>query len=443
MKWTLVVLAFVAACVPPVEQDCYDDLDEPIACEPLPDEPELPAAELPEPLEGSDAPGDELPGPDDLDGAANEAVIVPLDDDPETAGEAAPVTFAAGVSRVDVTAGRTSTAERRKLLRIGRTAGARRYVIMRLRPADLPNLAIGDVLRAAAELQVTTACDIGQTGPMCGYAPNVRMQLLLAGDPDETSAHGPGALALSDVKQFSCNVDDHHCVEVIRFSAATKTLRAANAPGCVADNSCFVNLVVWAYHPSARGSGKDKLIIGANEGNFLINGDSEQDRGRVMLVRERDVSPASKVLRVTKHDVKSGPISMFSDGDKHRIYSHTLAGGNDLRAGDKFRVWAEMNATSDHRVNVDIEMFLTKNRNDRNGGSLDRARPGQITEHNGTNCSPGNPCHLRKVAVFEVTRDVAGPVFVNITSSAEVPGPGSAHVTIHDNGFVKSVHYKQ
>jgi len=199
---------------------------------------------------------------------------------------------------------------------------------------------------------------------------------------------------------------------------------------------------VWAYHPSARGSGKDKLIIGANEGNFLINGDSEQDRGRVMLVRERNVTAADKVLRVTEHDVKGGSISMFSDGDNHRIYSHTLAGGNDLHAGDKFRVWAELEATSDHRVNVDIEMFLTRNRNDRNGGSLDGARPGQISEHNGTNCSPGNPCRLSKVAVFEVTRDVNGPVFVNIASSAEVPGPGSASVTVHDTGFVKSVHYR-
>ena len=31
----------------------------------------------------------------------------------------------------------------------------------------------------------------------------------------------------------------------------------------------------------------------------------------------------------------------MSDGSFKRIYSHTLSGGNDLRAGQKFRVWAE------------------------------------------------------------------------------------------------------
>jgi hypothetical protein len=445
MKSLAVAAAFVlAGCTASVDEDCFDDVDEPIACEQLPDEPELPDDNRVEPLEGVDLPGDDVPGPDDLDGSANEAVGVALADDPDTASEAAPADIiAAGASRTDLTGGRTNTAERRKLLPIGRTAGTRRYVIMRLKPSDLPDLAIGDVVRAAAELQVTTACDIGQTGAMCGYTPNVRMQLLLTRDPDGTSAHGTGTLALSDVKQFSCNADDHHCVEIINFAAATKALNAANAPGCVGDNSCFVNLVVWAYNSSARGSGKDKLIIGANEGNFLINGNSEQDRGRVMLVRERNIAPTDKVLRVTKHDVKSGSISISSNGDNHRIYSHTLAGGNDLRAGDKFRVWAEMNATTNHRVNVDIEMFLTRNRNDRNGGSLDGVEPGSISEHNGTNCSPGNPCHLRKVAVFEVKRDIAGPVFINIASSAEVPGPGSAQVTIHDDGFVKSLHYKR
>ena len=279
---------------------------------------------------------------------------------------------------------------------------------------------------------------------MCGYTPNVRMQLLLTGDPDATDSHGQGTIALSDIKQFDCNSNDHHCVKTIDFSDASKTLGPANAPGCINDQSCYVNFVMWAYNGSARGDGQDKLIIGANEGDFIHNGGkTEQDRGRVMLVRERNIAAADKTLRETKHNVKSGNISFGSNGDNHRVYSHTLAGGADLHAGDKFRLWAEMNATSDHRVNVDLTMWLTKNRTDRNGGSVDGLSPSQISEHNGTNCSPGNPCHLRKVALFEVKKDVKGPVFVNIASSAEVPGPGSANVTIHDDGFVKSIHYKQ
>lgn len=446
MKLLFAAILVSTACTANVDILCYDDSDQPIACEPLPDEPELQDGDSAlddESLGGEDAPEDYLPGPDDLDGMANEALVVSLADDPETAGEAV-TTIAAAPGRTDLTAGRTDHAERRKLLPIGRTAGTRRYVIMRLTPGELPNLAIGDVMRTAAEIQVTTACDIGQTGAMCGYTPNVRMQLLLSGDPDATDAHGQGTIALSDVKSFSCNSNDHHCVEIINFASGSKTLTAANAPGCLADQSCFVNFVMWAYNGSARGDGQDKLIIGANEGDFIHNGGkTEQDRGRVMLVRERGIAPADKVLRVTKHNVKSGAITFGSNGDNHRVYSHTLAGGADLHAGDKFRIWAELNATSDHRVNADILMFLTKNRNDRNGGAVDGLAPRDLSEHNGTNCSPGNPCHLRKVAVFEVMKDVKGPVFVNITSSAEVPGPGYANVTVHDDGFVKSLHYKR
>lgn len=445
-KLVLLAGVLVSGCMVGSEPECFDEADNPIACEDtgdvaqLPDQQDVIAAEVP------DAPEDWLPGPDDLDGPGDESVEVPLADDPDTAGEVSLIAAAGGgmaTPKTDVSAGQTKKAELFKLLPIGRTAGTRRYVVMRLRPDQVPNLQVGDVIRAAAEIQVTTACDIGQTGAMCGYSPNVRMQLVLAGDPDATDPHKAGVVALSGIKEFSCNADDHHCVKTIDFDQGSLQLTSGNAPPCVAQGKCFVNLAIWAYDSSARGSGKDKLIIGANEGNFLQNGDSEQDRGRVMVVRERDVKPADKVLRVTKHNVKSGNINFRSNGDSHRIYSHTVAGGRDLKAGESFRVWAELDATSDHRVNVDLEMFLTKNRNDKNGGHINGTNPSSLSEHNGTNCSPGNPCKLRKVAVFTVTQDIQGPVFINIASGAEVPGPGSANVSVHDSGFIKVVGYEQ
>ncbi len=440
MRFVLLAL-YIGACTESDALPCFDELDHEVVCEDLPDEPELADDDGVEPPQAAASAEELVPGPDDLDGVADDAIEVALADDPDVVDEAAGTLAATPDGRSDIAFGRTKDAERRKLLPIGRTSGARRYVIMRLRPSDLPNLKVGDVLRGAAELQVTTACDIGQTGPMCGYTPKVAMQLVLAGDPDATNPHAQGAMAISDIISFSCNANDHHCVKVIDFKHGSRELTAANAPGCVDDNSCFVNLAVWAYDSHARSGGRDKLIIGANEGNFLQNGDSEQDRGRVMLVRERGIAPADKALRVTKHDVRAGGIAMFSDGDDHRIYSHTLKGGNDLRAGEKFRVWAEVEATSDHRVNVDLRMFVTKDRYAKHGRTPDAIRPGEISEHNGTNCSPGNPCRLRKVAVFEVTRDIQGPVYVNLVSSAEVPGPGVAHVTVQDRGFVKSLRY--
>lgn len=371
----------------------------------------------------------------------------PLDADPETSAEAEErgaffATQTRGAeSRTDITAGPTDNAELRKLLPIGRTADADRFVLLRLRPSDLPMLQFDDMLRAAAELQLTTACDIGQTGPSCGYSPHVRMQLLLSGNPDATDASGAGTVSLSGVKEFDCTANEHHCVKSIDFGDASRRLRADNSPPCVANNSCFVNLVVWAFHGDARGGGQDKIIVGANEGNFLDNGKVEQDRARIMAVRERNVAPADVSLHVTDHDVKKDPITM-SSGDKERpIYLAALNGGRDLRAGEKYRVWSEVHASSNHRVNLQLEMFLTKSKSDGNGGKVDGIEPGPISEHNGANCSPGTDCHLRKVAVFEVKRDVKGPVFVDIAAATEVPGPGAATTTIHDDGFVKVVRY--
>lgn len=424
----------LVACAEVPDDECFDDDDQPIACEPLPDVPELPDDPALEPIGGEDAPGDLEPGPDDLDGLADESEAEPLD-------EPLPPALAAATGSAAITAGKTHRAELRKFLPIGRTPGARRYVVMRLRPRDLPDLARGDTLRAAAELQVTTRCDVGQVAPGCDYNPRVALQLVLSDDPDGTNPHARGTVALSRIHKLACTRDDHHCVEAIGFSDARLALRPGAAPRCVDDDRCYVNLVAWAYHADARGDGKDVLLIGANEGNFLDNGEIEQDRGRIMAIRERGLTAGDVAQRVTRHTVRRGAIALASNDRWTRIYSHTLNGGADLRAGQKFRVWTNVDASSNHRVNLSLLFFATKHRFDRNGGSVDALRPAQLTEHNGTNCSPGNDCHLRKVAVFEVDRDVRGPVYLNVAASTEVPGPGVATTTIHDTGFIKAVRY--
>lgn len=160
-----------------------------------------------------------------------------------------------------------------------------------------------------------------------------------------------------------------------------------------------------------------------------------------MAIRERDVTPADVTLRVTGHTVRGGDIELASNGDEQRIYSQTLDGGRDLKAGAAYAVWAEVDASSNHRVDLSLEMFLTHDRDDHDGGLLDHTTPRAISEHSGMNCSPGNDCHIRKVAVFRVDRDLPGPVFVNIAASCEVPGPGAATTTIRDSGFIKSLRY--
>jgi hypothetical protein len=68
-------------------------------------------------------------------------------------------------------------------------------------------------------------------------------------------------------------------------------------------------------------------------------------------------------------------------------------------------------------------------------------RAARARSYNGTNCTPN--CNLHKVTAFSIDRDIAGPVYVNIAASTEVPGPGSATTTIHDTGFIKALKYSR
>src|SRR5437870_4345400 len=78
-----------------------------------------------------------------------------------------------------VSAGDTNTAELRKTIPVTRPGKVRKKVVMRLTPSQIPDLRPGDVLQPAAELEVTTQCDVGQRGPHCGRAPTVHVQLIL------------------------------------------------------------------------------------------------------------------------------------------------------------------------------------------------------------------------------------------------------------------------
>jgi hypothetical protein len=88
-------------------------------------------------------------------------------------------------------------------------------------------------------------------------------------------------------------------------------------------------------------------------------------------------------------------------------------------------------------------MFLTKNPGEADGSGLEKTSPKQISEHNGINCLPGDPCTIRKVAVFRVTDDIDGDVYVNLFAKSAVPGGGSANVVAKRNqGFLRSVRYR-
>jgi hypothetical protein len=285
---------------------------------------------------------------------------------------------------------------------------------------------------------VTTRCDEGQNAPGCDYNPKIRAQIVLTGHADDTDPAGPESRALSSAQTQTCTKNEHHCMFVFRPKDATKVLD--DLP-CVADDDCRVNLVMWAWDGQARAGGKDKVIVGGNEGNYLDNGIVEGDKARLMAIRERSIAADDRHERET---TGSGTKNVPTNADPVLVYSHRLKGGDaQLRDGEQFVVEAKIVASVGGRARFSTEMFVTKDRDATDGGGLEKVAPQKIGEHNGVNCLPSqNRCTTRKVALFRVTDDIAGPVYVNVAVRSAVPGGGSTGVNVHlGEGWVRSTRY--
>jgi hypothetical protein len=315
-----------------------------------------------------------------------------------------------------VTAGTTNSAELGKTIPVTRPGKVHKQVVMRLTPEQIPDLRAGDVLKPAAELEVTTQCDIAQRGrPGCSYDPVVHVQLVLAGGPRETSPGEAGAVALSRPKDPTCTIAEHHCLIVFDFDSAERTLGGADDPPCVAQDRCFVNLVAWATHRRARR--KDVLILGENHKDFLAGGRSEGDKGRLMLVRRREAAAAD--------DTRASPggaVAVPTTKQPKRIASFRLG---RLHKGERYAVVVDVDGRASNRARLSTKLFLTKNAGADDGNGMRATEPRSISEHNGINCS--GSCSVRRVAVFAVEEDVGDPVFLNVEARSGVPS-GSASV---------------
>lgn len=344
--------------------------------------------------------------------------------------------LAAAAGRVAIGLGATAFAELVKLVPVGRSeAGAPRRVVLRMSPGELPALRRGDRLIPVAELEITTRCDVGQTAPGCNYNPHVRAQLVLTGNRDDTS--GSGNSHVIATKTQDCTHADHHCTFV--FTAADTAFELGGQP-CVAADRCYVNLVVWAWHPDARPGGADDVLVGQNEGNFLDTGIVKGDSARLAAVRERGITADDRAMRETSG---GGSLDMPLDARGVVVYSHRLKDG-DLVAGEQFYVEAKSVVAVSSRARYSTELIVTKDpRATSNDGGINDLVPRAINEGNGRNCTAGtSPCTARKVAVLRVTGEIHDPVYVNVIAYSEVPGPGSARVTVRrGEGFVRSVRY--
>lgn len=338
--------------------------------------------------------------------------------------------------------GETDDAELVETLPVSRSeASAKRRVVLRLTPGQIPDLALGDRLITPAELEVTTRCDVGQTAPGCDYNPKVRAQIILTGDEDDVEAAGAESQALSEAQTQTCTRADHHCRFVFRSGDTSNVLEDALALPCVLEDRCWVNVVAWAWHPDARPGDQDVVLVGGNEGNYLDNGIVEGDQARVMVVRERGVVAADREERET---AGGSQLTIPTNAESVLVYSHRLTEGEEgLRAGENYVVEAKLVADVDDRARVSTLMFLSKDPDARDGNGIAATFPGSITEHNGINCTSGTtPCTLEKVGVFRVEQDVEGPVFAQVIVRSAVPGGGTTGVRVlRADGWVRSTRW--
>ena len=235
----------------------------------------------------------------------------------------------------------------------------------------------------------------------------------LTGTSGDKDPGGPESAALSAVQTLTCTQAEHHCLFTFQRDDTSATLQGALDLPCVAADDCHVNLVMWAWHPDARAGGLDKLLVGENEGDYLANGIAEGDKGRLMAVRERDLTAADRPRSET---TGGGTKEIPTTTAPTIVYSHRLKPG-DLVAGEQYLVEAKVVVDVSSRARFSTRMFVTKDPDATDPSPPAQIFPGAIGEHNGVNCTPGtSPCTIRKAAVFRVTDDLAGPVHINLVA---------------------------
>ncbi len=396
----------------------------------------------------------QLPGgaSSDDDGSSSTALDPPTRDDGDGGGTSTSTddrptddgsTTAAApddTSVVEIAPGPVDDAELVGTLAVARVeADAERRVVLQLGPDRLPDLQRGDRLIAAAEVQVTTRCDVGQTAPGCGYDPTIAAQLVLTGDPADVDPAGDESIALSDVQTETCTKGEHHCMFVFRPTQSAISIDDAVALPCIDAGECHVSLVMWAWDPGARADGVDKVLVGENEGDYLANHVVQGDKARIMAVRERGVVDDDVDERET---TDAGTLAVPTNATATLVYSHLLS-EDGVRTDEQFVVEAMFVTAVSARARVSSKMFVTRDDMETDGNGIAAIAPTQIGEHNGTNCTAGtSPCTTRKVAVFRATADVDGPVWVHVFVKSAVPGGGSANVTVdRAAGWLRSTRY--
>jgi len=332
-------------------------------------------------------------------------------------------------------------AERIKTVPIAKKAGAKTRVAMSLSPGEVGPVGAGDAVWAGAEIEVSVTCL--ERMPQCvgsiyHYSPRVKARLVLAGNPRATSKKNTAPI--SRATQMQCSQDlphrNHHCVLTVQ---GRRQIKAGDNLPCT---RCHVNLLVDAYHPSAKGG--NVVVVGADDDHGI-----SQDKGMINAVTFKPGPPADVPPVVSKRPAKRkvGVAGVGGNGPKTVIFSRRV---NELRQGEVLIVTAKALEKIGHlpyNVLIQSQLVLSEK-----PGSTKRAgTPGKVaslkgvvTAQNGFNCTQGrsghsNPCAIRKVGVIKIQKDARlhpergegpfVPLYVNLVVQHReiLAGRGSRH----------------
>jgi len=314
--------------------------------------------------------------------------------------------------------------ETRDTIPVTRTPGAQPFVVLSERLKAGGGLRRGDILRATAEVQLTTTC--AKPEPRCigsryTYNPRMAGQVVLASSP--TATGGSSADPISGVKEKHCTQQrpnrNHHCVLV--FSEAVKRVRNAGNLPCP-PTDCFLNVIASADHPNA-GSG-DVVIVGADRPDATVDG----DKARVDGLIERGEIPPPRIQNGGAK-MRGSVLIEPSGADGRKVVRSLRLDG--LQKGDALRIKTDQRigiSSVPYNVYIGTRVIIaTSPTETRTKGFVADviSSGGEITEQNGFNCTQGaseykNPCNSPKAATAYVKRKMpqkngqSKPVFVNI-----------------------------
>jgi hypothetical protein len=296
-------------------------------------------------------------------------------------------------------------------------------VAMSLTPADLPTLHAGDLIKASAELMVSTTCvDPGARciGRRYGFSPVAGAKLILADAKSVTG--GPRAVKLDTPKSVRCSQRrphrNHHCVLVFQ-DAHHGVVDPGDLP--CPPTRCFINLVAEAHSSRARRG--NVLVVGADK----PDGDVNQDKGRLNAVVTRSGAAPADHSRSRQRLRRKLPV--VADG-AHRprvIYSLKLS---NPHAGDVFVATASQRTSIGglpYSVLVSHRVILAASRGATSASPLAMrvsSSHGQFGENNGFNCTQGpsayrSPCLSTKAGLIRIRRTPSRngqpvPLYVNL-----------------------------